>query len=161
MELIQEKCRWRLLWVGTLLMLLIVSSGHAESDPEKRFVGSQACQECHETEYENYSSYAKKATSYESVTVMAKGLTEAEQRECFACHTTGYGQPGGFVSAATTPHLKDAGCEVCHGPGSIHIDSEDPEDIAYDISIEVCKSCHNSDRVASFNYKPLLFGGAH
>ena len=144
-----------------IFLLIGITHGYAENQTEKFFVGSQACQECHDVEYESFTTHAKKATSFESVQVMAKGLTPAEQKECYSCHTTGYGAPGGFVSETETPHLKDAGCEVCHGPGSAHIDSEDPEDINYDITIEVCHTCHNPERVASFNYKPLLYGGAH
>lgn len=131
------------------------------SASEKTFVGSDACMECHKTQYSNFQSSAKKASSYESIRVMEPKLTEEEFKSCFECHTTGYGQPGGFISDGLTPKLKNAGCEVCHGPGSLHIKSQDPEDIKSKITIEECNRCHSPERVQAFNFKPLLFGGAH
>ena len=125
------------------------------------YVGSETCADCHDAEYESYAAHSKKAHSYASVKVMRKGLTEAEYRECLHCHATGYGQPGGFVSEAETPQMQNLGCESCHGPGSLHADSGDPEDIVGDLTPEDCERCHNPQRVASFKFKPLLFGGAH
>ncbi|EPR44727.1 cytochrome c family protein [Desulfovibrio sp. X2] len=126
------------------------------------YVGSEACKDCHQKEYENYSRYAKKAKSWKSVQIMASDLAPGEVKECYGCHTTGYGRPGGFVSIEKTPGLANAGCEVCHGPGSAHVDSGgDPSLIRRNLTLKDCETCHNSDRVASFNFKPLLFGGAH
>jgi len=135
--------------------------GTGLSQEEKSYVGSEACEDCHETEYDNFVKYAKKAHSYESLKVMKKGLTEAEFRTCFECHTTGYGKPGGFRSEAETPNRREAGCEVCHGPGSVHVETEDPEDIKGNLTAKDCEHCHNGDRVAAFDYKPLIYGGAH
>lgn len=128
---------------------------------QKIYVGSQACQDCHENEYENYIQFSKKAHSFSSIKKMEKKLTPEEYRGCFECHTTGYGQPGGFVSEKETPELKDTGCEVCHGPGSLHVDSEDPEDINREMSMNDCTTCHNENRIQDFDFKPLMFGGAH
>ena len=128
---------------------------------EKVYVGSRACADCHETEYESFEKYAKKSHSFESIAVMKKNLTHAEIKECFVCHTTGYGKPGGFVSETETPDLKNAGCEVCHGPGSLHCETEEPGDIKGYLTAKDCEACHNSERVAAFNYKPLVYGGAH
>ncbi len=130
-------------------------------DPKPTYVGSNACQDCHETEYENFLTYAKKAHSYESIRVMKKGLTEAEFRKCFECHTTGYREPGGFRSEQETPHLKNAGCEVCHGPGSVHVETGAAEDIKRSLTAKDCEVCHSSERVEAFHYKPLIHGGAH
>lgn len=133
----------------------------AGADAEKTYVGSEACKDCHETEHNSFQTYAKKAHSYESVKQMRRQLTDVEFQECFECHTTGHGKPGGFRSEQETPHLKNAGCEVCHGPGSIHVESEDPGDIKNDLSAKDCEICHNSERVGAFNYKPMIYGGAH
>ncbi|WP_320007653.1 cytochrome c family protein [Maridesulfovibrio sp.] len=125
------------------------------------YVGSEVCKECHEVEYQNYKKFSKKAHSSKSVKIMASDLDDDELKECFACHATGYGKPGGFISFEQTPELADAGCEVCHGPGSLHAQDGDPELIKRKMSIEECEVCHNAERVNNFNYKPLIFGGAH
>ncbi len=128
---------------------------------EKSYVGTQACKDCHEDQYENYIQYSKKAKSFDSIKKMEKKLTKEEYKECFECHTTGYGKPGGFVSEDTTPGLKNAGCEVCHGPGSLHVETEDPEKISTNLEMGNCSKCHSQDRIDAFDFKPLLFGGAH
>ena len=129
---------------------------------ENSYVGTAACKDCHEEEYGNFTKFAKKAHSDKSIKIMASDLTEAELAECYACHTTGYGKPGGFVSYEKTPHVADAGCEVCHGPGHDHVESGgDAGLIKGKLSMEDCEGCHNESRVKAFNFKPLLYGGAH
>ncbi|HCY86400.1 MAG TPA: cytochrome C [Desulfobacteraceae bacterium] len=128
---------------------------------ENAYVGSAACKECHQEQYDNFMAHSKKANSFSSIKKMEKKLTPEEYQECFECHTTGYGKPGGFISEKQTPQVKDAGCEVCHGPGSLHIESGDPEDIKLDMGLENCRTCHNQERVEDFDFKPLMYGGAH
>jgi DmsE family decaheme c-type cytochrome len=38
-----------------------------------------------------------------------------------------------------------ADCESCHGPGSLHVESEEPEDVRYPASSD-CLGCHESGR---------------
>jgi len=142
-------------------VILSLEFGLARSEAQKTYLGSDACRSCHELEYSRFKAHAKKAHSYEHIVVMKKGLTDSEFRGCLECHTTGYGKPGGFSSEKETPHLKEAGCEVCHGPGSRHVESSDPKDIKGKLTVKDCEICHNSERVEAFNYKPLIYGGAH
>ena len=128
---------------------------------EKSYVGMDACMDCHQEQYDNFMTYSKKAHSFMNIKKMEKKVTPQEYTSCFQCHTTGYGSTGGFISESQTPDLKNPGCEVCHGPGSLHIESEDPDDIITEISMEDCLVCHNKDRIAAFEFKPLLFSGAH
>lgn len=144
---------------AALLCVVLLGSAFAQ---QATFVGSKACADCHEQEYENFSKFAKKAHSADSVKIMAGDLTDEELKECFVCHATGYGQPGGFVSFEATPDLADAGCEVCHGPGSQHIgEGGDPDYIKGKLELKDCEVCHNEERVSTFDFKPLLYGGAH
>ncbi|MBF0481025.1 MAG: cytochrome c family protein [Desulfovibrionaceae bacterium] len=126
------------------------------------YAGSKACEDCHQEEYRAFTQYAKKAKSYKSIKILADKITPAELTECYGCHTTGYGKPGGFVSLEKTPDLANAGCEVCHGPGSDHVSSGgDPKLIVRKPAMDECKTCHNGERVKSFGFKPLTHAGAH
>src|SRR5262249_34302732 len=46
--------------------------------------------------------------------------------ECIVCHTVGFGYETGYRSEKDTPHLKDVGCESCHGPSGDHV--KNPKD---------------------------------
>jgi hypothetical protein len=128
---------------------------------QPKYVGSEGCKECHADEYRTFKEFNKKSHSFQSITHLKKGLEESELKKCFECHTTGYGKEGGFRSEQETPQLKDAGCEVCHGPGSIHAETGDPKDIKGKLTAKDCESCHSAERVNAFKYKPLVYGGAH
>jgi hypothetical protein len=138
--------------------------GHGQKSEkayESTYVGSLACKDCHPEEYENFVAYAKKSVSFQSIEKRMKHLTAEEIRQCYPCHTTGYGRPSGFVNLEETPHLKNAGCEVCHGPGAEHVKTGDPVTIKGDMTLKDCEVCHISERVKAFKYKPLIHGGAH
>ena len=139
-----------------LFFLCFFCAGNSLAE-DKTYVGSKVCEECHDQEYSNYIKFAKKAKSFESIKKMEKKLTPEEYKSCFECHTTGYGKKGGFISEEKTPQLKDAGCEVCHGPGSLHAESGDPDMIVRDINLESCNKCHSKERIGAFDFKPLLF----
>ena len=150
----------------TLVMFLLVMgiflpSQASEQSSAVTYVGSLACKDCHPDEYANFITYAKKSTSFQSVEKQMRHLTPDEIKQCYPCHTTGYGRSGGFISLEETPHLKNAGCEVCHGPGAEHSRTTSPETIIKNMSKKDCEICHISERVKAFKYKPLIHGGAH
>ncbi|MEW6215039.1 MAG: cytochrome c family protein [Nitrospirota bacterium] len=126
-----------------------------------KYVGSLVCKGCHEKEYNSFITYAKKSRSFESIERVKKGLTEEEIKGCYHCHTTGYGKLGGFISPEKTPYLKNAGCEVCHGPGEFHVKTKNTQDIKRRMTMKDCEVCHTSERVRAFRYKPMIHGGAH
>ncbi len=151
-----------ILAVLSLMLLLPLRVSFAETPSRvNKYVGSITCKNCHEKEYNSFMTYAKKSKSFESIERVKKGLIGEEIKGCYFCHTTGYGKPGGFVSIERTPELKNAGCEVCHGPGELHVKTKDPRYINRKMTMKDCESCHISERVRAFRYKPLIHGGAH
>jgi hypothetical protein len=82
------------------------------------YTGSESCKPCHEYEYEKWSS---KAHAHAYATLERDG--SAFDPECVVCHVVGMEYVSGFVSGQKTSHLKNVGCENCHGPGSKHIES--------------------------------------
>jgi hypothetical protein len=150
--------------VACAALVLVIPWGLAgETKPEmqKTYVGSEKCRSCHENEYNLFRKYSRKTQSFNHIMLMRNGLTEEEYRECLECHTTGFGKPGGFRSEKDTPLLKEVGCEACHGPGSLHVESSDRKDIKKIASEKDCTICHNQERVEAFRFKPLIYGGAH
>jgi len=148
-----------IIFLSIIINIPLAFSGTETITPE--YIGSSACKSCHQKEYTSFISHAKKSRSFESIERVKKGLTEDEVKKCYLCHTTGYGKRGGFISSEKTPHLKNAGCEVCHGPGGIHAKTKNRSDIKKHQTMEDCAVCHTSERVKAFRYKPLIHGGAH
>jgi hypothetical protein len=122
----------------TLLLLccfaLFVGSAFLSMGGEHAYVGSKKCKMCHMKEFKSWEE-TKMAKAYDTL----KPGERAEQKkaagldpdkdyttdaECLRCHTTGYGQEGGFVDIESTPNLAGIGCEMCHGPGGTYTKSE-------------------------------------
>jgi len=145
----------------SIVLAMYSPAAHAAEEETTRYVGSEACKDCHENEYLYFMTYARKSTSFRSIERLKKELSEQEIKGCYACHTTGYGKAGGFESPDKTPHLRNAGCEVCHGPGEYHVKTQDVKHIKGSLTARDCEACHTSERINAFRYKPLIHGGAH
>ena len=117
------------LFVFAVAFFVAVGMAKTARTNSGQFVGTEACAECHDEEYANYKKFSKKAHSSNSVKVMAKDLSKEELEECYVCHMTGFGKPGGFVGFEETPDMADAGCEVCHGPGYDHVEAGGDSDL--------------------------------
>ncbi len=108
------------------------------------FVGSGACSACHPS---IVAEWGKTDHARAWQTLIRKGPLQAG---CIGCHVTGFGQPGGFVDASSTPHLVNVGCESCHGPGAPHI--AQPERPYGKITLGTCTSCHTTEMDPTFNF---------
>ncbi|MEN2995108.1 MAG: cytochrome c family protein [Thermodesulfovibrio sp.] len=122
------------------------------------YVGSEKCKTCHPRQYENFTKFSRMSQSFSGVEKMKNKITPEELKGCYECHTTGYGKKGGFVSVEKTPHLKNTGCEVCHGPGKKHVKTRKKEDIRGKLTTKICEPCHTEERIRAFRFRPLLRG---
>ncbi|MCC7375153.1 MAG: hypothetical protein IT581_10910 [Verrucomicrobiales bacterium] len=104
-----------------------------------RYLSESTCRGCHPKAHNGVSDTAH-AGALETLTRIGQGGNKA----CLPCHVVGFGLPGGFVSAATTPLLGGVQCENCHGPGGAHV--ADPGDLAARPVVSkasmVCGGCH-------------------
>lgn len=129
----------------TVLGLMLLPSQVTVSDEEDiEFVGAAKCKMCH-----NRASSGKFHDDWsENKHAKALDLLNDEEKknpECLACHSTGFGKTGGFVSLEETPKLAGVQCEMCHGPGGKHIKSKKDEVIAHawEPDAKTCEKCHN------------------
>jgi len=81
-----------------------------------KYSGSESCKACHEYEYSKWSRNPH-ARAYAT---LERAGTQFDP-ECAVCHVVGMEYESGFVSEQKTSHLKNVGCENCHGAGSEHI----------------------------------------
>jgi hypothetical protein len=124
------------------------------AEPGRAFyVGDDKCTSCH-----------KAAARFWKGTVHAqawKTLVEVGKEahdDCVSCHVTGYGEVGGS-SLGFVKGLKDVQCEVCHGPGSIHVEKkgkETPFAGRTKTPESVCVRCHNEKHSDTFKYEAYL-----
>jgi Cytochrome c554 and c-prime len=77
------------------------------------YIGHKKCASCH---FDQYLVWRGDKHAKAFAIMPAKYHTDAS---CLKCHSTGYGTPTGYKSAADTA-LAGVTCEVCHGPGSKH-----------------------------------------
>lgn len=103
------------------------------------YAGSEACMKCHDTVVKGDSwavwANSKHAKAYAALEHIAKKPSLRNfDGECIRCHTVGYDYNTGFVDAIKTPHLKNVGCESCHGPGSHHVANPENKQFALELS---------------------------
>lgn len=97
----------------------------AERRPSRngsRYVGSKACESCHESAWAVLQD-SLHGHAWESLVRREAddGWPVTRHPDCVSCHVVGYGEKTGFVSVEKTPHLANVGCEACHGAGSNHV----------------------------------------
>jgi hypothetical protein len=117
------------------------------------YVGGAACVSCHKPA----AKFWKKTMHAEAWKTLVDVGKEAHD-ECVNCHVTGFGEVGG-TSLGHTRGLQDIQCEVCHGPGSIHVEKkgkESPFAGHLQTPESVCVRCHNEKHSDTFQYEAYL-----
>ena len=124
-----------------MCFILNLDSATAQT-AQSNYVGVEKCKSCHAKEYDDFAK-----RKFDKAWRILEMREEDNNPECLKCHTTGYGEPTGFVNAQATPHLKFKQCEACHGPGSLHAanpsDTQAREAMKKHVSEKnVCIKCH-------------------
>lgn len=117
------------------------------------YVGDAKCGACHAPALKFWNQTVH-ATAWRTLVEVNK----QNDYRCVGCHVTGYGQVGGSSLGHTT-HLRDVQCEVCHGPGSIHVAEkglEEPSSVRRDTPATVCTGCHTEQHSDTFQYEAYL-----
>lgn len=151
-----------------------------------QYVGASRCRVCHLPQAKSWQE-TRMAKAFEllkpGVAAEAKTAHKLDPAKdytkdgtCLACHTTGYGQPGGFVSLEKTPNLAGIQCEACHGPGQDYLkpgkmtlqNKDYKRAVLVAAGMEVpsevmCRKCHNekSPFYQPFDYEARKRQGTH
>jgi hypothetical protein len=118
-------------------LLLVVAVGvwfaapAAQAADKASFEGVRVCSKCHDLQGESWATTTHaKALDLLKPQARAEAKKKAkldpakdysQDKDCLGCHTTGYGEPGGYDPAlppAQAKSLGAVGCESCHGAGS-------------------------------------------
>ncbi|NQU26641.1 MAG: hypothetical protein HQ567_35600 [Candidatus Nealsonbacteria bacterium] len=111
--------------------------------------GTERCRECHEKESHTWDD-SPHAHAWASL--QKKGAHV--DPDCQRCHTTGYGLPGGFVSAKRSAAMVQVGCESCHGPSQAHADDDEIQTAYYARAADRCTGCHDRENSPEFEFDP-------
>jgi hypothetical protein len=117
------------------------------------YVGDEKCVSCHKSA----ARFWKRTVHAQAWKTLVEVGKEAHE-DCVSCHVTGYGEVGGS-SLGYTQGLQDIQCEVCHGPGSIHVEKrgkESPFAGRLKTPESVCLRCHNEKHSDTFQYQAYL-----
>ncbi|MFO0840802.1 MAG: multiheme c-type cytochrome [Gemmataceae bacterium] len=132
--------------------------GGLKKEDEVKYAGTETCKRCHEHAYDVWKKSGH-SHAYQTLVDAKRPSNRQYDPECIVCHTVGFGYQTGFVDEATTPKLKDVGCESCHGPSYVHV--HNPNDPAWHKRInpwkyqpaakktqaidDMCQKCHDID----------------
>ncbi|PIU48311.1 MAG: hypothetical protein COS94_02730 [Candidatus Hydrogenedentes bacterium CG07_land_8_20_14_0_80_42_17] len=131
--------------VGTVIMMgsfntPSIADETSNSNSKLKYVGAEKCKMCHIKQYKSLAETGMSKTW--------DRIKDAEGKDkCYACHTTGFGQPGGFTSFEATPNLVGVQCEACHGAGSAHLavpmSGKEAGRATIQRKVTSCVNCHN------------------
>jgi hypothetical protein len=110
------------------------------------FAGTAACSGCHAGAH---AVWGRSAHAKAFQTLVEAG--HDRDPDCVGCHVVGLNTDGGFRSPAATPHLKDVGCESCHGGGAAHTQAPMTKKMPR-TAAAACVQCHVPEHSPNFKY---------
>jgi hypothetical protein len=129
---------------------------HAPAAPKGTpgYAGIDECESCHEEAVEFWRTTVH-GRAYQT-------LVDTNQQydlACVSCHVTGFREPGGS-EVVENQGLRDVQCEVCHGPGTFHVEQPEAKGSALHIRLdspeEVCGQCHTPEHSDTFAYEAYM-----
>ena len=140
-------------WNGAALDTLERDLARERPTGAQRYAGQDLCLgACHEAGLFAHWARGPHARAWKSL--VDRG--ETRNVECLPCHTTGFGEPGGFADPDIGRHLLNVQCEACHGPMLEHAATEEsagklrPHGRAIDEG--TCRRCHDDKNSPAFDY---------
>ncbi len=135
-----------------------------------RFLGNAGCLGAchyHEAAHKLWQT-TQHSRAYRTLVDVGKQLSY----DCVNCHSTGFENPAGsnlftldkWQNATTPPaghgpDLRHVGCEVCHGPGSLHVASPGKVKVPNPRpSASTCLDCHTPEHSDTFEWKAYARG---
>ncbi|MBB5351484.1 hypothetical protein HNR46_001721 [Haloferula luteola] len=116
------------------------------------YVGSAACQTCHQ---DDHALWASSQHAHAFDTLMERGA--AADPNCIPCHTVGFGEPSGYRRSDANSRLTGVGCESCHGPGSTHVaertSGRPPRFRFRPLGAADCTTCHHGEFSRPFDWE--------
>ena len=117
-----------------------------EQDSNNSYIGSQACQECHRKEFDQWS-HSSHATAFNTLRMVGREYYS----KCVSCHVTGFGYSSGYqIGNRDRAHLAEVGCETCHGPGKQHTYTPLATNIRGKVETSTCMECHAPEHSPGF-----------
>ncbi|MGH8103237.1 MAG: multiheme c-type cytochrome [bacterium] len=117
------------------------------------YSGAKSCEVCHHDQYDRWSD-SKHAGA---IITLLKSRDEYTVN-CLPCHTTGFGEPGGFRNYLGTATFSGVQCEACHGPSLAHMrDAHKRGMKATSVqpprpTRQTCLKCHTAEWSPHFDY---------
>ncbi len=122
--------------------------GHAPGDHGKQalintgpWVTSRQCRACHPAQYKDWTG-SKHAHAYATLMKEKRHF----DHQCWSCHSTGAGKPGGPQTPTEVGPLRNVQCESCHGPGQDHLAKPGKGNIVRTPNEAVCMECHTEEQ---------------
>lgn len=126
-----------------------------EAEVGERYVTAGNCVRCHADRVAAWT-LSPHARALEPLITRGKDTDP----ECVGCHTTAYGEPGGFATLdrPTLATWHGVQCEACHGPRSGHGANPLPDRERPPTRVDeaTCRRCHDEANSPQFDYPSWL-----